>query len=136
LSLGPAAVGHLMSAVDILVSVSRREPVLLIEVERPTVLMEYNNSSSRSSVTRQSKKEGEESLRVNRGALGMSEWRSFVTTEEKRELVRAGWDWAFECLMNPSFATVSKGGAATFVLCVRDSAGAISMRASRLGEGI
>jgi hypothetical protein len=136
LSLGPAAVGHLMSAVDILVSVSRREPVLLIEVERPTVLMEYNNSSLSSSVTRQSKKEGEESLRVNRGALGMSEWRSFVTTEEKRELVHAGWDWAFECLMNPSFATVSRGGAATFVLWVRDPAEAISMRASRLGGGI
>jgi hypothetical protein len=77
-----------MSAVDILASVSIRESVLLMVVERPAVLMEYNNSSC-SSVTKQSRNEGEESFRVNRGALGMSEWLNLVTAEDRRELVRA-----------------------------------------------
>ena len=61
--------GHLISAVVVFVFPPLRESALLIVVDEPAVLIAYKGSSEKSSFTNESKKEGEESFRVNRGDL-------------------------------------------------------------------
>lgn len=89
-----------MTAVVVVPLPSPRGSALSILVELPTVLITYKGSLVKSSFTRESKNDGEESLRVNNGGFGcarisslVSRRRNFGTTAARTEARAAGAEW-------------------------------------------